>query len=221
MLGRMKPCCAAPVAVPDDQRRVLLLVLWINAAMFLIECGAGLVVRSTSLMADSVDMLGDALVYGFSLYVIRRGPQWQARAALLKGTVMAAFGVGVLAEVVAKLLGHVVPSAPVMGGVGLLALVANLACLHILWRWRLDDINMRSAWVCSRNDVLANGGVLLAAAGVGITGMAWPDIVIGLAIATMFGSSAIVVIRDAVHARRLVPAPGSAGQVTPRATPQA
>jgi Co/Zn/Cd efflux system component len=130
----MKHCCAAPVAAPDDQRRVLRLVLWINAAMFLIECGMGLTVRSTSLMADSVDMLGDALVYGFSLYVIRRGSEWQARAALLKGLVMAAFGVGVLAEVVSKLLGHVVPSAPVMGGIGLLALVANLVCLDILWR---------------------------------------------------------------------------------------
>ena len=221
----MDDCCEAKgaelAALRGRQARVLKAVLAINAGMFFVELGAGVLTHSTALLADSLDMLGDALVYGFSLYVIRRGPEWQARAALLKGTVMAAFGVGVLAEVVAKLLGHVVPAAPVMGGVGLLALVANLVCLDILWRRRLDDINIRSAWLCSRNDVLANGGVLLAAAGVGITGAAWPDIAIGLAIATMFGASAIAVIRDAVRARRLVPAPGSSGQVKPRATPQA
>ncbi|HEY7038726.1 MAG TPA: cation transporter [Methylomirabilota bacterium] len=218
----MKDCCAAPAAVPAHQRRLLLLllVLSINAAMFLIECGVGLAVHSTSLLADSVDMLGDALVYGVSLYVIRRGAEWQARAALLKGGVMAAFGAVVLAEVSAKLLGHVVPPAPVMGGVGLLALTANLLCLALLWPRRLDDVNMRSAWLCSRNDVLANGGVLLAAAGVWVTGSAWPDIAIGLLIAALFVSSAITVIRGARRARRIL-GPASSRRVTPRATPQA
>jgi Co/Zn/Cd efflux system component len=196
--------CAVPAEVPDDQRRLLLVVLGINAVMFLIECGAGLAVRSTALLADSVDMLGDALVYGASLYVIRRGPAWQARAALLKGSVMAAFGVGVLAEVTGKLTSPVVPPAPVMGALGLLALGANLVCLALLWRRKADDRNMRSAWLCSRNDVLANGGVLLAAAAVGITGAGWPDVVIGLVIAAMFISSATGVIREAWTGRRVV-----------------
>ena len=202
MLPRVRDCCAVPAEVPDDQRRLLLLVLGINAAMFLIECGAGLAVRSTALLADSVDMLGDALVYGVSLYVVRRGPAWQARAALLKGSVMAAFGVGVLAEVVGKLVRPVVPPANVMGALGVLALGANLVCLALLWRRKADDINMRSAWLCSRNDVLANAGVLLAATGVAITGAAWPDVAIGLLIAALFVSSAAGVIREAWSGRR-------------------
>lgn len=202
----MSDCCTVATEVPADQRRLLLWVLGINAAMFLVECGVGLAVRSTALLADSVDMLGDALVYGFSLYVIRRGAAWQSRAALLKGVVMAAFGAGVLIEVAGKLVGDVVPPAPVMGGLGLLALAANLICLALLSRRKDDDINMRSAWLCSRNDVLANGGVLLAAAGVGITGTGWPDIVIGLLIAAMFVSSAIGVIHDA-RGSRLVRGP--------------
>jgi Co/Zn/Cd efflux system component len=201
-------CCAVSTEVPADQRRLLLLVLGINAAMFLIECGVGLTVRSTALLADSVDMLGDALVYGASLYVVRRGPAWQARAALLKGTVMAAFGAGVLIEFAAKLLGPVVPPASVMGALGLVALGANLACLALLWRRKADDLNMRSAWLCSRNDVLANAGVLLAAAGVAITHAAWPDIAIGLLIAALFVSSATTVIREAWGGRRgFVPGP--------------
>ena len=203
----MKSCCAVPADVPSRQRRLLLLVLWINAAMFMTECGAGLAAGSTALLADSVDMLGDAIVYGFSLYVIRRGIHWQARAALLKGVLMAVFGLGVLAEVGSKLVRDVVPAAQMIGGVGLLALAANMVCLVLLWRRRLDDINMRSAWLCSRNDVLANAGVLFAAAGVAITGSAWPDIAVGLLIAAMFVSSAIAVIRDARRVRRLVPGP--------------
>ena len=175
--------------------------------MFLIGGGVGLAVRSTSFLADSVDMLGDALVYSFSLYVIQRGARWQARAALLKGVVMAAFGIGVLAEVVSKLISHVVPPAPVMGALGVLAFGANLLCLALLWGRRADDINMRSAWLCSRNDVLANGGVLLAAAGVGVTSAAWPDVTIGLLIAAMFVSTAAGVIRDARRGRHLVPGP--------------
>ena len=202
MLPRVSDCCAVPGEVPEDQRRLLLLVLGINAAMFLIECGVGLAVRSTALLADSVDMLGDALVYGVSLYVVRRGPAWQARAALLKGSVMAAFGVGVLAEVVGKLVRPVVPPATVMGALGVLALGANLVCLALLWRRKADDINMRSAWLCSRNDVLANAGVLLAAAGVAITHAGWPDVAIGLLIAALFVFSAAGVIREAWSGRR-------------------
>jgi Co/Zn/Cd efflux system component len=144
-----------------------------------------------------VDMLGDAIVYGFSLFAIGRGAVWQARAALLKGSIMAAFGLGVLAEVVLKIAQGLVPRAELIGGVGLLALAANTSVLLFLWRRRGDDINMRSAWLCSRNDVMANAGVLLAAAGVALMGTAWPDILIGLLIAGLFATSAVDVIRSA------------------------
>jgi Co/Zn/Cd efflux system component len=193
----MRSCCKISGEIPAGQRRVLQIVLWVNAAMFVTEFGASLVAHSTALLSDSVDMLGDAIAYGFSLYAVARGPVWQARAALLKGTIMAAFGLGVLAEVTLKVIRGVVPAADVIGAVGVVALVANVLCLVLLARHRNDDINMRSAWLCSRNDVVANAGVLLAAVGVGLTSTAWPDITIGLAIAVMFGASAIAIIRAA------------------------
>jgi Co/Zn/Cd efflux system component len=193
----MKECCAGPVVVAERQRQVLQLVLAVNAGMFLIELTAALLAGSTALLADSVDMLGDAIVYGFSLYVIGRGAAWQARGARLKGTIMAAFGAAVLAHVVVKLVRGAVPSPELMGGVGLLALVANTSVLALLWCRRTDDVNMRSAWLCSRNDVVANAGVLAAAAGVALTGSAWPDVVVGLTIAALFAGSAIEVLRGA------------------------
>ncbi|OLB98622.1 MAG: cation transporter [Candidatus Rokubacteria bacterium 13_1_40CM_68_15] len=193
----MDECCDFRSDIPERQRRVLTIVLWINAVMFVVEFVAGLASHSTALLADSVDMLGDAIVYGFSLCVIGRGTAWQARAALLKGGIMAAFGAGVLAEVGVKIARGLVPAADVMTGIGALAFAANASVLVFLWRRRGDDINMRSAWVCSRNDVIANASVLVAAVGVAVTGSAWPDIGVGLAIAAMFASSAVTVIRDA------------------------
>jgi cation diffusion facilitator family transporter len=197
----MDECCAVRI-VPAEQRRVLQIVLGVNLVMFIAECVAGLLAHSTALLADSVDMLGDAIVYGFSLYSVNTGPVGHARAALLKGSIMALFGAGVLVEVVLKIAHGIVPAADVMGGLGLVALAANSACLAMLWRRRADDINMRSAWLCSRNDVLANVGVLLAALGVGLTQAAWPDIAVGLAIAVLFASSAFGVLREAGRARR-------------------
>jgi len=113
---------------------------------------------------------------------------------------MAFFGLGVLLEVILKLARGIVPSAGLMGSIGLVALAANVVCLFLLWRRRGDDINMRSAWLCSRNDVMANAGVLIAAGAVAVTGSAWPDIAVGLLIAGMFGASAIRVIREARRA---------------------
>jgi Co/Zn/Cd efflux system component len=194
-------CCAVR-PVPARQRRVLHVALWMNVAMFLVEITAGVIAHSTALLADSVDMLGDAIVYGFSLYVIGRVPIWQTRAAVLKGIIMAGFGAGILAEVASKLARGLTPEAEVMWVVALLALLANTAVLGLLWRHRADDINMRSVWVCSRNDVLANAGVLLAALGVSLTRSAWPDIAVGLAIAALFGTSAVTVLRQALAASR-------------------
>jgi Co/Zn/Cd efflux system component len=196
----MRECCEVRADIPERQRRVLQVVLSINVVMFLIEFLSGVLAHSTALLADSVDMLGDAIVYGFSLYVLSRGAVWQARAALLKGLIMAGFGVGVLAEVGAKLVRGTVPTAEVMGGIGLLALLANTVCLLLLWRHRADDINMRSVWVCSLNDVAGNAGVLLASAGVMATRSAWPDIAVGLLIAAMFTVSAVTVLGRARRA---------------------
>jgi Co/Zn/Cd efflux system component len=176
---------------------VLQIVLAVNVAMFLVESVAGILAHSTALFADSIDMLGDAIVYGFSLYVVSRGMVWQARAALLKGIIMAAFGVGVVVQVAVKVIQGLTPTAEVMGVVGVLALAANLGCLALLWSRRADDVNMRSAWVCSRNDVIGNSGILVAAAAVATTGLAWPDIVIGLLVAGVVGRSALQVIREA------------------------
>ncbi len=193
----MTDCCEVRADIPERQRRVLQIVLWINLAMFGAELAAGLLAHSTALVADSVDMLGDAIVYGFSLYVVGRGAVWQGRGALLKGAIMAAFGVGVLVEVSLKIARGLVPSAELMSAIGVVALAANASVLAFLWRHRSDDINMRSAWLCSRNDVVANAAILLAAGGVVLTGSAWPDIVVGLGIAALFGASAVEVIRKA------------------------
>ncbi|MGH7391256.1 MAG: cation transporter [Candidatus Rokuibacteriota bacterium] len=193
----MKDCCDIASDIPARQRRVLQVVLAINAAMFLAEFVGSLLAHSTALLADSVDMLGDAIVYGFSLYVVGRGAVWQGRGALLKGAIMAAFGVGVLVEVSLKIARGLVPSAELMSAIGVVALAANASVLAFLWRHRSDDINMRSAWLCSRNDVVANAAILLAAGGVVLTGSAWPDIVVGLGIAALFGASAVEVIRKA------------------------
>ena len=195
----MDECCEVR-EIPREQRRTLQIVLLINAVIFLTESGAGVLAHSTALFADSLDMVGDAVVYGFSLYVIGRGIAWQARAALLKGLIMAAFGIGLLVQVAFKITRGVTPTVEVMGVVGTLAFAANLWCLALLWRRRGDDINMRSAWICSRNDVIGNVAVLVAAGAVAVTGSPWPDIVIGLLVASVFGRSAVQVMRDASRA---------------------
>jgi Co/Zn/Cd efflux system component len=198
----MDTCCEIR-PVPPGQRRVLQAALAINAAMFVLECGAGLAASSTALLADAVDMLGDALVYGFSLYAVGRGLIWQSRAAFLKGLVMAAFGVGILVQVALKLAHGLTPGVETMSVVGLVALVANLVCLRLLWRHREDDVNMRSAWICSRNDVIGNVSVLVAAAAVWLSGSPWPDIAVGLWMAVVFGRSAVAVLADATRSYRL------------------
>lgn len=189
-------CVSAELA--DRQRRILIWVLIINAVMFVVEASAGWMANSSALLADSLDMLGDAIAYSFSLYVIARGPRWTAISALLKGSIMALFGLFVLGEVISKLIWPVVPVAETIGIIGVMALLANLVCLLLLTRHRSDDINMHSVWLCSRNDIIANTGVLLAAAGVALTQQGWPDIVIGMIIATLFLRSSFQVFGRAV-----------------------
>lgn len=162
--------------------------------MFFVEGGAGIWAGSTALMADSLDMLGDTLVYGFSLYVLAKGARWQAVSAMFKGLIMAGFGVVVLAEAAYKFYYPLTPVAEAIGIVGALALAANAVCLWLLWRHRSDDINMHSVWLCSRNDIVANCSVLVAGALVYLTASGWPDIAVGLGIAALFLRSAFHVI---------------------------
>lgn len=197
----MNDCCShvkGPIEqLQARQSRTLKTVFGINAGMFLIELGAGILAASTALVADSLDMLGDALVYGFSLYVVARSAAWKAGAALVKGGVMAAFGLFVLVQAAYKLVHPEVPGFETIGLVGLLALVANGVCLALLWRHRSEDINMRSVWLCSRNDIIANASVLVAAVGVWVTASQWPDLIVGVAIALLFLRSSVQVMRDA------------------------
>jgi cation diffusion facilitator family transporter len=204
----MDDCCAAKTnelaSLRAEHRTILVLVLFINAALFIVEASAGLLANSTALLADSLDMLGDSLVYGFSLYVLWRSSEWKAKAALLKGAIMAIFGAGVLAEVVYKSVSGVVPGAETMGIIGALVLLGNGICFLVLFRHRSDDLNMRSTWLCSRNDIIANLSVLVAAIGVKVFAASWPDILVGAAIAALFLRSAFTVLRESFLELRLL-----------------
>jgi Co/Zn/Cd efflux system component len=185
------------VAHHKDIRRVLVVVLMLNALMFLLEFGAGLVARSAALMADSVDMLGDAFVFGISLYALRRSLRWRAGSALIKGGFILLMGLGVLAEIAVKLVWGATPVPVIMLTFGGMALVANLSCLALLWPYRRHDVNLASTFECARNDVVANLGVLAAAGLVSLTDSAWPDALVAAAIAFMFLRSSVRVIADA------------------------
>jgi len=200
----MADCCSDKAceidALRGRQSSMLKIVLGINASMFVVELAAGLLGHSVSLVADSLDMLGDALVYGFSLYVVARSTSIKARAALLKGLIMAAFGFFVLGQAIYRIVYPQLPVFETIGSIGLLALTANGICFYLLWRHRADDINMSSVWLCSRNDIIANISVLFAAAGVWLTHSGWPDILVGLALAALFLRSAIHVLRESIKA---------------------
>lgn len=199
----MKGCCSNEDEIQlmkQSHGRVLWIVLAINASMFLVELVVGVLSQSTALMADSLDMLGDALVYSFSLFVLGKGIKWEAKASVLKGVIMLSFGIGVLAEAVYKILNPVVPEAGSMGITGAAALVMNSICFYLLWKHRGDNLNMQSTWVCSRNDLIGNVGVIIASGLTAVTASKWPDIAIGLSIAAMFVNSAIQVLREAKSA---------------------
>jgi len=202
----MASCCEDKTceieALRTRQSATLKLVLAINTVMFVVEITAGILSGSVSLVADSLDMLGDALVYGVSIYVVARGTRAKAVAAIGKGGVMAAFGLFVLGQAIYKLLVPEVPAFEAIGVIGMLALIANALCLSLLWRHRSDDINLQSVWLCSRNDIVANVAVLFAAVGVWSTGSGWPDVIVGLAISALFLRSAVFVLRGSAEQLR-------------------
>lgn len=203
----MENCCQNKACELEElrgqQARVLWLVLGINAVMFGAEFVGGWLAGSVALQADGLDMLGDTLVYGFSLVALTRSTRWKASAALLKGGIMAVFGLAVLGQVVVKVLYGGVPVAPLMGGMALVALIANATCLFLLTRHRNDDLNLRSTWLCSRNDIIANTGVIVAAGSVYLTTSKLPDILISLVITYVFLRSAWSVVHAALTELRM------------------
>lgn len=205
--GTMDDCCVdkacAVAQLRERQATTLRLVLIANAGMFVVELISGLLAGSVALLADSLDMLGDALVYAFSLYVVARGAVWKAWAAVAKAVVMGLFGLFVFGQVVYKLLYPQLPTYEAMGVVGALALAVNGVCFALLWRHRAEDINMRSVWLCSRNDLIANASVILAACAVWMTRSPWPDIAVGALICVVFLRSAFLVAREARAELRL------------------
>ena len=197
-----KSCCESKsielIKLREKQANVLKIVLAINMVMFFGEFGAGLWAKSTALMADSLDMLGDAIVYGFSLYVLHKSEQTRAMAALLKGIIVVIFGLGVFYEAITKIFGDLVPIADTMGLFGVIALAANVTCLLLLTKHKNDDLNMKSTWICSRNDIISNTGVLIAAGLVALSHSKWPDVIIGLIISILFLKSAWPILIESI-----------------------
>ena len=190
--------CAPPDAARSPAyRRVLWFALLVNAAMFIVEVGAGWQAGSTALLADAVDFFGDAANYGVSLAVLGMSVRWRAGTALLKGASMGLFGAGVLAMAAWRAASGQTPEPVTMGVVGALALAANVAVAAALYAWREGDANMRSVWLCSRNDALGNLAVLAAALGVAGTGTRWPDLAVAAVMGLLALSAAFDVVRQA------------------------
>ncbi|MFC5519595.1 cation transporter [Polaromonas jejuensis] len=178
-------------------RKILWIALAINLAMFMLEIGAGLRAGSASLLADAIDFFGDSANYAVTLVVLSMGGLWRARAAWLKGGSMLVFGLCVMARALWMFTQGGVPEAFTMGGIGLLALLANGAVALMLYAWREGDANMRSVWLCSRNDALGNLAVMAAALGVFGTGSAWPDLAVAGVMAGLAITSGWTVMRQA------------------------
>jgi Co/Zn/Cd efflux system component len=176
---------------------VLWIALVINVAMFGVEVGAGWRSGSVSLLADAIDFFGDAVNYGLSLAVLALALHVRAKAAIFKAVCMAAFGVGVLGRAVWSWQAGAIPDASVMGAIAVLALVANGGVALLLYRHRQGDANMRSVWICSRNDAIGNVAVGLAALGVFGTGTAWPDLGVAALMAALALSGAASVLKQA------------------------
>jgi Co/Zn/Cd efflux system component len=179
-------------------RRVLGVVIAMNAGMFLLETGAGWLAGSAALQADALDFLGDSFTYGITLLVIGRPLHWRAGAALFKGLSLAAMGLWVFGITLHRVLVLGMPDATVMGVIGLLALATNVGSVLLLLRYREGDANVRSVWLCSRNDAIGNLAVIGAAGMVALTGSAWPDVVVAGAMALLFLGSASQIVRQAL-----------------------
>jgi Co/Zn/Cd efflux system component len=187
-----------------DYRRRLWLVITINATMFLVEMGAGALAGSQALQADALDFLGDATTYAISLAVIGTAIQIRARAAILKALSLTAMGLWVLGSTAYHVLILGVPRAEIMGAIGILALAANAAIVPILMRYKDGDANVRSVWLCSRNDAIGNIAVIIAALAVWGTATKWPDLLVAAIMASLFLTSSIQILRQSLREMRAV-----------------
>lgn len=194
----MDACCQPqPPAADHRYRRVLVIALVLNAAMFGVEVVASILSSSSSLLADAVDFAGDASNYALSLWALALVPAWRSRAALVKGFGMGAYGLFVLAVAAWHANRGTVPEPATMGVVALLALSVNFGVAAMLYRYRNGDADMRSVWLCSRNDAISNIAVMVAAAGVFGTGSGWPDYLVAAIMATLAFGGSIIVVRQA------------------------
>ena len=205
-------CCAhsaaSPPSVDRRYRRALWIALILNAVMFVVELGAAWTSGSVALLADSIDFMGDAGNYAISLAVLGMAASSRARAALFKAACMAAFGVFVIGQAIWSLTAGVVPEPVTMGVVGFLAMTVNVGVALMLYRFRSGDANMRSVWLCSRNDALSNVAVMLAALGVFGTASAWPDLLVAGVMAVLALSSSWSVVRQTRGELRALPVAG-------------
>lgn len=201
----MSGCCGDSSAVDvlrEKQRGTLRIVLGVNAIMFLVVALAAFYGQSTALLADSLDNLGDALTYGLSLYAVSRGAAVKAKVALFKGGLIFLAACAVAIQAVYKIFVPSVPIFEIMSTFSLLALVANSYCLYLLWRHRHEDVNMSSVWECSRNDIVTNLSVFVAAGAVWLTDSGWPDILVALVLAGLLMRSSMRVISSGKMALR-------------------
>lgn len=197
----MSRCCNNDCSLEqlrERQRGTLLIVLAINTLMFFVIVTAAIYAKSSALLADSLDNLGDALTYGLSIYAVSRGATVKAKVALFKGVLILLAALAVAVQIAYRLYIPSVPVFEVMGSFSVLALVANSICLFLLWRHRNEDVNMNSVWECSRNDIASNVSVFVAAGAVWFTGSGWPDIVVALGLTWLLMRSAIRVISSAM-----------------------
>ncbi|MDF9393053.1 MULTISPECIES: cation transporter [Methylococcus] len=196
----MSGCCDDSCSLDrlrERQRGTLQIVLGINAAMFLVIVAAAFYGKSSALLSDSLDNLGDALTYGLSLHAVSRERVVKAKVALFKGGLIFLAACTVAVQIAFKLIAPTVPLFEVMGSFSLLGLAANSLCLFFLWRHRRDDVNMSSVWECSRNDIASNLSVFVAAGAVWFTGSGWPDIVVASCLVLLLMRSALGVMAAA------------------------
>ncbi len=201
----MAGCCGHDTkfeGLSPDYKRRLWMVIAVNAAMFAVEMGAGQVAGSQALKADALDFLGDALTYGISLAVIGASIRLRTTAALAKGLSLFAMGAWVFGSTLYRVFFIGVPEAEIMGIIGFLALAANLASVALLLPYKDGDANVRSVWLCSRNDAIGNVAVMIAALGVWGTATGWPDLIVAGLMAGLFLNSSVQIIRQALEERR-------------------
>ena len=201
----MARCCGSGVkfdGVSGDYKRRLWVVIALNAMMFIVEMSAGHLAKSQALQADALDFLGDALTYGISLAVIGASIRVRTNAALAKGVSLLIMGLWVFGSTMYRVLYVGVPEAQIMGVIGFLALLANLASVLLLVRYKDGDANVRSVWLCSRNDAIGNVAVMLAAVGVWGTASGWPDLIVAAIMAGLFLSSSFQIIKQALREKQ-------------------